>query len=248
MLLVGSVASFAQQEVNIYNAESIQKYLKERIADTKARQKSARDSLKAVDKEMRTLQRDLEKSRAQAVKDRQRVKAAQKSGKFYQPKPYVPAELKKVNVEDSLSKMSKEERTKIEAEKKQQVQAAKNQAKQQAEKAKIMSKTGGAREKAELRASARQQKQRRKEKAAEDKLKAKAAKAEAKNAEAEEPKTEAEEAKEAEEAVEAVEKPEKPEVEAPKEEKEEKVEQPENPKEESQKEEEPAKTRSLQYN
>ena len=132
-LLVGSMASFAQQEVNIYNAESIQKYLKERIADTKERQKAARDSLKAVDKEMRTLQRDLEKSRAQAVKDRQRLKAAKKSGKFYQPKPYVPAELKKQDVEEAQPDMSKEERAKLEAEQKLKVQAAKNEAKQKAE-------------------------------------------------------------------------------------------------------------------
>ena len=94
VLLFGTMTSFAQEEVNIYNAESIQKYLKERIAETKARQKEAREAQKAVDKEMRTLQRDLEKSRAQAVRDRQRIKAAQKSGKFYQPKPYVPEELK----------------------------------------------------------------------------------------------------------------------------------------------------------
>ena len=67
-LLVGSMSLFAQQKVNIYNADSIQKYLKERIADTKVRQKAARDAQKAVDKEMRTLQRDLEKSRAQAIK------------------------------------------------------------------------------------------------------------------------------------------------------------------------------------
>ena len=88
------MTSFAQHKVNIYSADSIQKYLKERIAETKVRQKAARDAQKAVDKEMLTLQRDLEKSRNQAIKDRQRVKAAQKSGKFYQPKPYVPAELK----------------------------------------------------------------------------------------------------------------------------------------------------------
>ena len=66
MLAMVSLASNAQK-VNIYNADSIQKYLKERIADTKVRQKAARDAQKAVDKEMRTLQRDLEKSRAQAV-------------------------------------------------------------------------------------------------------------------------------------------------------------------------------------
>ena len=127
--LVGSIASHAQQKVNIYNADSIQKYLKERIADTKVRQKAARDAQKAVDKEMRTLQRDLEKSRAQAVKDRQRVKEAQKSGKFYQPKPYVPEELKKQDIEQ-LPNMSKEERAKAEAEQKQQVQSAKTKAKQ----------------------------------------------------------------------------------------------------------------------
>ena len=134
-LLVGSLASYAQEEVNIYNAESIQKYLKERISETKARQKEARDALKSVDKEMRTLQRDLEKSRAQAIKDRQRLKAAQKSGKFYQPKPYVPAELKNQNVENAQPNMSKEERAKLEAEQKQKVQAAKTEAKQKAEKA-----------------------------------------------------------------------------------------------------------------
>ncbi len=117
---------------------------------------------------MRTLQRDLEKSRAQAVRDRQRIKAAQKSGKFYQPKPYVPEELKKQNVKETQPNLSKEEREKLEAEQKLKTQAAKNQAKQQADKAKIMSKKGNARERAELRASARQQKLRRKEKAAED--------------------------------------------------------------------------------
>ena len=172
MLLVSSVASLAQHKVHIYNADSIQKYLKERIAETKIRQRAARDAQKAVDKELLTLQRDLEKSRNQALKDRQRVKAAQKSGKFYQPKPYVPAELKNQDV-DTLSNLSKAERAKVEAEQKQKTLEAKNQAKQQAEKAKIMSKSGGARERAELRASARQQKQRRKEKAAEDKQKAK---------------------------------------------------------------------------
>ena len=141
MLAMVSLASNAQK-VNIYNADSIQKYLKERIADTKVRQKAARDAQKAVDKEMRTLQRDLEKSRAQAVKDRQRVKAAQKNGKFYQPKPYVPAELKNQNIEEAKPNISKEERAQLEAEQKQKAQTAKNQAKQQAEKAKIMSKKG----------------------------------------------------------------------------------------------------------
>ena len=78
MLLMGTLCAVGQQKVNIYNPDSIQKYLKERIAETKQRQKAARDVQKAVDKELRTLQRDLEKSRAQALKDRQRVKAAQK--------------------------------------------------------------------------------------------------------------------------------------------------------------------------
>ena len=43
------MVSFAQHRVNIYNADSIQKYLKERIAETKVRQKAARDAQKAVD-------------------------------------------------------------------------------------------------------------------------------------------------------------------------------------------------------
>ena len=54
MLAMVSLASNAQK-VNIYNADSIQKYLKERIADTKVRQKAARDAQKAVDKERRCL-------------------------------------------------------------------------------------------------------------------------------------------------------------------------------------------------
>ena len=109
MMVAVSLTSFAQQKVNIYNADSIQKYLKERIAETKIRQRAARDAQKAVDKELLTLQRDLEKSRNQAIKDRQRVKAAQKSGKFYQPKPYVPAELKNQDIVVADSGMSKEE-------------------------------------------------------------------------------------------------------------------------------------------
>ena len=75
------------------NPDTIQKYLKDRIVETKEQLKETRAKLKAEEKTLRTLNRDLEKSRTQAQRDKMKLKEAKRNGKFYQVKPYIPEEL-----------------------------------------------------------------------------------------------------------------------------------------------------------
>ena len=75
------------------NPDTIQAYLKERIKEVKEQAKETRAKLKEEEKTLRTLNRDLAKSRTQAQRDKVKLKEAKRKGKFYQVKPYIPVEL-----------------------------------------------------------------------------------------------------------------------------------------------------------
>ena len=91
MLLTGS--SLASAQALYTNPDTIQQYLKDRITETKEQLKDTRARLKEEERTLRTLNRDLAKSRAQAQKDKVKLKEAKRNGKFYQVKPYIPEEL-----------------------------------------------------------------------------------------------------------------------------------------------------------
>ena len=69
------------------NPDTIQQYLKERIKEVKEQAKETREKLKQEEKTLRTLNRDLAKSRTQAQRDKVKLKEAKRKGKFYQVKP-----------------------------------------------------------------------------------------------------------------------------------------------------------------
>ena len=62
-------------------------------ADVKEQLKATKSKLKEEEKTLRTLNRDLTKSRTQAQRDKIKLKEAKRNGKFYQAKPYIPEEL-----------------------------------------------------------------------------------------------------------------------------------------------------------
>ena len=69
------------------NPDTIQQYLKDRIKDVKEQLKATKSKLKEEEKTLRTLNRDLTKSRTQAQRDKIKLKEAKRNGKFYQAKP-----------------------------------------------------------------------------------------------------------------------------------------------------------------
>ena len=93
LLLQVVFTSYASAQALYTNPDTIQKYLKDRIVEVKEQLKETRAQLKAEEKTLRTLNRDLEKSRTQAQRDKVKLKEAKRNGNFYQVKPYIPEEL-----------------------------------------------------------------------------------------------------------------------------------------------------------
>ena len=77
LLAVGNTNASAQALYN--NPDTIQKYLKDRITETKEQLKETRSKLKEEEKTLRTLNRDLEKSRTQAQRDKVKLKEAKRN-------------------------------------------------------------------------------------------------------------------------------------------------------------------------
>ena len=143
------------------NPDTIQKYLKDRITEVKEQLRETRAQLKAEEKTLRTLSRDLEKSRTQAQRDKVKFKEAKRNGKFYQVKPYIPEELQgdveaKIKAAKEAKEAKQREIKQKEAEKKAAEKAAIAEKKQQAKEAKQQ-------EKEQLKASARSQSRRARE-------------------------------------------------------------------------------------
>ena len=143
LLVVGNTNATAQALYT--NPDTIQNYLKGRIKDVKDSLRETRAKLKAEEKTLRTLNRDLEKSRTQAQRDKVKLKEAKRNGKFYQVKPYIPEELQG-DVEAKIkaakeAKAAKEREIKQKAaEKKAAEKAAIAEKKQQAKEAKAQEK------------------------------------------------------------------------------------------------------------
>ena len=72
--VIGGSEASAQALYN--NPDTIQAYLKDRIKEVKDSLKDTRSRLKAEEKTLRTLNRDLEKSRTQAQRDKVKLKEA----------------------------------------------------------------------------------------------------------------------------------------------------------------------------
>ena len=136
-LVMGGNTVSAQALYN--NSDTIQKYLKERIAETKEQLKETRSKLKEEEKTLRILNRDLEKSRAQAQRDKVKLKAAKRNGKYYEVKPYIPEELQgdveaKIKAAREAKAAKAREIKQKEAEKKAEEKAAKAEKKQRQRK------------------------------------------------------------------------------------------------------------------
>ena len=137
------------------NPDTIQQYLKDRIKDVKEQLKATKSKLKEEEKTLRTLNRDLTKSRTQAQRDKIKLKEAKRNGKFYQAKPYIPEELQgdveaKIKAVKEAKAAKEREIKQKEEERKAAEKAAKEEKKRQEKEAKAL-------EKEQLKASAKKQ-------------------------------------------------------------------------------------------